>query len=59
LQIINEQNNLSYREKLEACERELIRQALAESGNNKTRAAEKLGFTSRTLRNKLNKYKLK
>ena len=59
LQIINEQNDLSYREKLEACERELIRQALAEAGNNKTRAAEKLGFTLRTLRNKLNKYNLK
>ena len=58
LSIINEKNDLSYRDKLEACEREIIRQALIESDNNKTRAAKKLGFTLRTLRNKVNKYSL-
>ncbi len=58
LSIINEKNDLSYRDKLEACEREIIRQALIESDNNKTRAAKKLGFTLRTLRNKANKYSL-
>ncbi len=58
LSIINEKKDLSYRDKLEACEREIIRHALIESDNNKTRAAKKLGFTLRTLRNKVNKYSL-
>ncbi len=58
LQIINDRNDLSYRDKLEACEREIIRQALVECENNKTKAAQKLGFTLRTLRNKVNKYSL-
>lgn len=50
--------NLTFKERLEYYEREIIRQALVESGGNKTRAAQKLGFTIRTLRNKLNKYKI-
>ncbi|RMF61658.1 MAG: sigma-54-dependent Fis family transcriptional regulator [Calditrichaeota bacterium] len=58
LKIVMEQGDLSYREKLEACEREIIRMALAETNNNKTRAAKKLGFTLRTLRNKVKKYNL-
>ena len=58
LKIVLEQNDLSYREKLEACEREIIRQALAETNNNKTQAAKRLGFTLRTLRNKVRKYNL-
>ncbi len=53
-----EDSTLGYKEKLEACEREIIRQALIETGNNKTQAAKKLGFTLRTLRNKVKKYNL-
>lgn len=40
-------------------EKELIRQTLAEVDDNKTRAAERLGISIRTLRNKLNEYKEK
>ena len=38
-------------------ERRLIGMALVETGNNKTRAAKKLGISLRTLRNKLNLYR--
>ena len=38
-------------------ERELIFKTLEETGNNKTKAAEILGISIRTLRNKLNEYK--
>ncbi len=38
-------------------ERELILKTLKDNDNNKTRAAEVLGITVRTLRNKLNEYK--
>ncbi len=58
LSIILGENDLNYRDKLEACEREIIKQALIETSNNKTRASKKLGFTLRTLRNKINKYNL-
>ena len=58
LDIVMQENDLSYRDKLEACEREIIRQALIETENNKTRAAKNLGFTLRTLRNKVKKYSL-
>ena len=43
-------NTLNVRE----AEMELIRRALEETGNNRTRAAELLGISVRTLRNKLN-----
>ncbi len=39
-------------------ERELILQTLKATNNNRTRAAERLGITVRTLRNKLNEYRL-
>ena len=39
---------------VDEAERELIRRALEVSGNNRTRAAEMLGLSVRTLRNKLN-----
>ncbi len=57
-QLLQNQQGLSYKEKLEAFEREIIRQALEETGGNKTHAAKKLGFTLRTLRNKVKKYNL-
>lgn len=38
-------------------ERRTIRKALVETGGNKTQAAALLGFSVRTLRNKLNEYK--
>ncbi|RMG66366.1 MAG: sigma-54-dependent Fis family transcriptional regulator [Calditrichaeota bacterium] len=58
MDILHNADALSYREKLEACEREIIRQALIETGGNKTQAAKRLGFTIRTLRNKLRKYNM-
>jgi len=39
---------------VEEAERQLIAKALETSGNNRTRAAELLGISVRTLRNKLN-----
>lgn len=39
-------------------ERELIMQTLKEVGGNKTKAAKKLGVSVRTIRNKLNEYKI-
>jgi DNA-binding NtrC family response regulator len=51
-------SDLSYKEKKDAFEKEVIRQALVETNGNKTKAAKKLGFTLRTLRNKVSKYNL-
>jgi Response regulator containing CheY-like receiver, AAA-type ATPase, and DNA-binding domains len=39
-------------------EEKLIMAALEETGGNRTKAAEKLGITSRTLRNKLKELKI-
>ena len=41
---------------VDAMERELILQTLAATGNNKTRAAELLGISLKTLHNKLKEY---
>jgi DNA-binding NtrC family response regulator len=41
---------------VEAMERELILQTLAATNNNKTRAAELLGISLKTLHNKLKEY---
>ncbi len=49
----------NFRGTLHAMERELIFKTLEETGNNKTKAAEVLGISIRTLRNKLNEYKEK
>jgi transcriptional regulator with PAS, ATPase and Fis domain len=53
---VEETKHLSFKERLEFYEKEIIRQALIETNGNKTQAAKKLGFTLRTLRNKVNKY---
>lgn len=42
---------------LEEMERRAILEALCETGGNRTRAAERLGISARTIRNKLNKYR--
>ncbi len=42
---------------LEEMEKHMILQALAQSGDNQTKAAEKLGISARTLRRKLEKYR--
>jgi len=53
---LEDTKHLSFKEKLELYEKEIIRQALIETNGNKTQAAKKLGFTLRTLRNKVNKH---
>jgi DNA-binding NtrC family response regulator len=48
----------SFKDQLLVCEREIIRRALEDANGNKTHAARKLGFSLRTLRNKLQKLQL-
>ena len=48
---------LSVGQTIEDVERELIYKTLEKTGGNKTRAAEILNITARTLRNKLSRYK--
>jgi putative PEP-CTERM system response regulator len=55
LQFSNTDTNLSLREQLDSYECQIIRQTLDECNGNKTQTAKKLGFTLRTLRNKLKK----
>jgi DNA-binding NtrC family response regulator len=55
---IGDSSNLNYREQLEHAEKIIIQKALEESKGNKTHAAERLGFSIRTMRNKVKKYKL-
>ena len=50
-------NLLSKSGTIEEIEKELILETLNSNGGNRAKAAEKLGITARTLRNKLNKYK--
>jgi DNA-binding NtrC family response regulator len=50
-------NGLSVGQTIEDVERELIYKTLENTGGNKTRAAEILNVTPRTLRNKLSRYK--
>ncbi len=47
------------KDEIESLERRRIEQALEETGNNQTKAAELLGITERTLRYKLKKYNFK
>lgn len=56
--LISQNQDLNFKAKLNLYEREIIRQALVATKGNKTQAAKKLGFTIRTLRNKLKKYNL-
>jgi DNA-binding NtrC family response regulator len=50
-------SELSVGQTIEDVERELIYKTLEKTGGNKTRAAEILDVTPRTLRNKLSRYK--
>ena len=50
-------NLLSKSGTIEEIEKELILETLNSNGGNRAKAADKLGITARTLRNKLNKYK--
>ncbi|ODS30379.1 MAG: sigma 54 response regulator [Candidatus Scalindua rubra] len=54
---VRKSNELSVGQTIEDVERELIYKTLDNTGGNKTKAAEILDVTPRTLRNKLNKYK--
>ncbi|UCF65336.1 MAG: sigma-54-dependent Fis family transcriptional regulator [bacterium] len=48
----------SFKDQLVVCEREIIRRALKDAKGNKTHAARKLGFSIRTLRNKIRRLNL-
>ena len=50
--------DLNYKDQLEFAEKMIIKNALEESKGNKTHAAKRLGFSIRTMRNKVNKYNL-
>ncbi|MBN2365709.1 MAG: sigma-54-dependent Fis family transcriptional regulator [Calditrichaeota bacterium] len=57
-EVLKANENIPFREQLQMCEREIIRRALKDSEGNKTHAARKLGFSLRTLRNKLQRFNL-
>ena len=50
--------SLNYREQLEYAEKIIIQKALEDTKGNKTHAADRLGFSIRTMRNKVKKYGL-
>ncbi len=49
---------LNYKDQLEFAEKMIIKNALDESNGNRTHAAKRLGFSIRTMRNKVKKYDL-
>jgi len=49
---------MTHRDQLEYAEKLIIKKALDEAKGNKTHAAKRLGFSIRTMRNKVNKYNL-
>ncbi len=57
-EILTKSDNLKYKDQLAFFEKEIIRRALQDSNGNKTHAAKRLGFSIRTLRNKIQKLKL-
>ena len=58
LPVAKDLSQLSYRDQLEYAEKIIIQKALEETNGNKTHAAERLGFSIRTMRNKVKKYNL-
>jgi len=55
--LLSSQSKVQQGQTIEDMERELILATLRQVGNNRTRAAEKLGISVRTLRNKLREYR--
>ena len=53
-----ELEHLPFKQQLEAAEKIIIERAIRECNGNKTHAAKQLGFSIRTLRNKINKYNI-
>jgi transcriptional regulator with PAS, ATPase and Fis domain len=49
---------MDYRNQLEYADKMIIKKALEDTKGNKTHAAKRLGFSIRTMRNKVNKYDL-
>ncbi len=58
LPVVKNLSQLNYREQLEYAEKIIIQKALEKTNGNKTHAAEHLGFSIRTMRNKVKKYNL-
>lgn len=56
--MLKSSSELNFKEQLMLCEREIVGKALQASQGNRTHAAKKLGFSVRTLRNKIQKLKL-
>ncbi len=56
--VLQDSVGAAFKDQLQMCEREIIRRALDDANGNKTHAARRLGFSLRTLRNKLQKFKL-
>jgi transcriptional regulator with PAS, ATPase and Fis domain len=54
----SQMDSTKYKDQLEYAERLIIKKALDDSKGNKTHAAKQLGFSIRTMRNKVNKYNL-
>jgi DNA-binding NtrC family response regulator len=55
---LTKMKDLNYKDQLEYVEKLIIKKALDDSKGNKTHAARRLGFSIRTMRNKVNKYNL-
>ncbi len=51
-------DKINFKDQLEFAEKQIIQKALKETEGNKTHAAERLGFSIRTMRNKVKKYDL-
>jgi len=54
----SEMEGMNYRYQMEYADKMIIKKALEDTKGNKTHAAKRLGFSIRTMRNKVNKYDL-
>jgi len=55
---LSDLDGMNYRNQLEYADKMIIKKALEDTKGNKTHAAKRLGFSIRTMRNKVNKYDL-